>query len=94
MKKGENVLHVISLLICRFKGIEIIHNFLRLVFSLVCYMSSQEAETIYERVARLEDEVATLRAEVDILKRALRNKIARFEISTIKKGSDVTSIID
>ena len=92
--KGENVLHVISLLICRFKGIEIIHNFLRLVFSLVCYMSSQEAETIYERVARLEDEVATLRAEVDILKRALRNKIARFEISTIKKGSDVTSIID
>jgi uncharacterized protein (UPF0335 family) len=57
-------------------------------------MSSQEAETIYERVARLEDEVATLRAEVDILKRALRNKIARFEISTIKKGSDVTSIID
>ncbi len=57
-------------------------------------MSSQEAETIYERVARLEDEVATLRAEVDILKRALRNKIARFEIPTIKKGSDVTSIID
>ena len=57
-------------------------------------MSSQEAETIYERVARLEDEVATLRAEVDILKRALRNKIARFEISTIKKGADVTSIID
>jgi len=92
--KGENVLHVISLLICRFKGIEIIHNFLRLVFSLVCYMSSQEAETIYERVARLEDEVATLRVEVDIFKRALRNKIARFEISTIKKGSDVTSIID
>lgn len=57
-------------------------------------MSSQEAETIYERVARLEDEVATLRVEVDIFKRALRNKIARFEISTIKKGSDVTSIID
>ncbi len=57
-------------------------------------MSSEEAETIYERVARLEDEVATLRAEVDILKRALRNKIARYEISTIKKGTDVSSIID
>ena len=57
-------------------------------------MSSEEAETIYERVARLEDEVATLRAEVDILKRALRNKIARYEISSIKKGSDVSSIID
>ncbi len=57
-------------------------------------MSSEEAETIYERVARLEDEVATLRAEVDILKRALRNKIARYEISSIKGGKDVTSIID
>ncbi len=53
-----------------------------------------EAETIYERVARLEDEVATLRAEVDILKIVLRNKIARYEISTIKGGKDVTSIID
>jgi len=57
-------------------------------------MSSEEAETIYERVARLEDEVATLRAEVDIIKRALRNKIARFEISSIKGGKDVSSIID
>ncbi len=57
-------------------------------------MSSEEAETIYERVARLEDEVATLRAEVDIIKGALRNKIARFEISSIKGGKDVHSIID
>ena len=53
-----------------------------------------EAETIYERVARLEDEIALLRSEVDILKRALRNKIARHEISMIKKGHDVSSIID
>ncbi len=57
-------------------------------------MSSEEAETIYERVARLEDEVATLRAEVDIIKRAMRNKIARYEISSIKGGKDVSSIID
>ncbi len=57
-------------------------------------MSSEEAETIYERVARLEDEVATLRAEVDIIKGALRNKIARYEISSIKGGKDVSSIID
>ncbi|MEO9310428.1 MAG: hypothetical protein ABI337_09095 [Nitrososphaera sp.] len=57
-------------------------------------MSSTEGETIYERVAKLEDEVATLRNEVDVLKRALRNKLARHEISQIKKGHDITSIID
>jgi cell division protein FtsB len=55
---------------------------------------SSEAETIYERVAKLEDEIALLRSEIDILKRALRNKIARHEISMIKKGQDVSSIID
>lgn len=57
-------------------------------------MSSDEAETIYERVAKLEDEVALLREEVNIFKRAMRNKIARHEISQIKKGHDVSSIID
>ena len=55
---------------------------------------SSDAETIYERVAKLEDEIALLRSEVDLLKRALRNKIARHEISMIKKGQDVDSIID
>ena len=55
---------------------------------------SSEAETIYERVAKLEDEIALLRSEVDILKKALRNKIARHEISLIKEGKDIDSIID
>ena len=55
---------------------------------------SEEAETIYERVAKLEDEIAILRSEVDTLKKALRNKIARHEISMIKKGGDIESIID
>ena len=55
---------------------------------------SSDAETIYERVAKLEDEIALLRSEVDILKGALRNKIARHEISMIKKCQDVDSIID
>ena len=55
---------------------------------------SSESETIYERVAKLEDEIALLRSEVDILKKALRNKIARHEISMIKKGQDISSIID
>ena len=55
---------------------------------------SSEAETIYERVAKLEDEIALLRSEVDILKKAFRNRIARHEISLIKKGQDIESIID
>lgn len=57
-------------------------------------MSSGDAETIYERVAKLEDEIASLRVEVDVLKKALRNKIARHEISMIKKGNDISSIVD
>ena len=57
-------------------------------------MSSDDAETIYERVAKLEDEIALLRTEVDVIKGAMRNKIARHEISNIKKGRDVSSIID
>ena len=55
---------------------------------------SSDAETIYERVAKLEDEIALLRSEVDILKGALRNKIARHEISLIKQGKDIDSILD
>ncbi len=38
---------------------------------------SSEAETIYERVAKLEDEIALLRSEVDIIKKAFRNKSKR-----------------
>ena len=56
-------------------------------------MKSDDSETIYERVAKLEDEVALLRAEIDIIKGAMRNKIARHEVSMIKKGNDVASII-
>jgi cell division protein FtsB len=57
-------------------------------------MSSGDAETIYERVAKLEDEIAAMRMEIDVLKKALRNKIARHEISLLKKGKDISSIID
>ena len=57
-------------------------------------MSSNEAETIYERVAKLEDEVASLRNELDILKGALKNILARQQIKMIKKGDDVSSLFD
>ena len=57
-------------------------------------MSSNEAETIYERVAKLEDEVASLRNELDILKNALKNQLARQLIKMIKKGDDVSSLFD
>jgi cell division protein FtsB len=54
---------------------------------------SSEAETVYERVAKLEDEIALLRSELDIVKGALRNKIARHEITMIKDGKDIDSIL-
>ena len=57
-------------------------------------MSSNAAETIYERVAKLEDEVASIRNELDILKGALKNKLARQQIKMIKKGDDVSSLFD
>jgi hypothetical protein len=57
-------------------------------------MSSNEAETIYERIAKLEDEVASLRNELDILKNALKNQLARQQIKMIKKGDDVSSLFD
>ena len=57
-------------------------------------MSSEESETIYDRIATLEDEVASLRSEIDFLKRALRNELARHEVKMAKKGTEVSSLID
>ena len=52
------------------------------------------AENVYDRIARLEDEIASLRTELERIKGALRNKIARHEISMVKHGEDIRSIID
>ena len=57
-------------------------------------MSSEKKETVYDRIETLEDEIATLRNEIDVMKHALRNKLARHEIKMIKKGKEVSSIID
>ena len=69
------------------------HKFLRSYLAQIEYMSNED-ESIYERVARLEDEVASLRNEVDIIKAIMRNKIVRYEHKLIKKGKDIQSIID
>ena len=55
---------------------------------------SSDSETVYDRIAKLEDEVAALRSEIDFLKRALRNEIARYEVKMAKKGKEVSSLID
>ena len=57
-------------------------------------MSSEESETIYDRIAKLEDEVASLRSEIDFLKHALRNELARHEVKMARKGTEISSIMD
>ena len=57
-------------------------------------MVTEKQETVYDRIEKLEDEIATLRNEIDVIKRALRNKLARHEIKMIKDGNEVASIID
>ena len=57
-------------------------------------MVSEKKETVYDRIEKLEDEIATLRNEVDVIKNAFRNELARHEVKMIKKGHDVSSIID
>ena len=53
-----------------------------------------ESETVYDRIAKLEDEVAALRSEIDFLKHALRNELARHEVKMARKGTEISSIID
>ena len=57
-------------------------------------MVAEKKETVYDRIEKLEDEIATLRNEVDVIKNAFRNELARHEVKMIKKGHDVSSIID
>ena len=57
-------------------------------------MSSEGEGTVYDRIEKLEDEIATLRNEIDVIKNAFRNERARHEVKMIKKGNDVSSIID
>jgi len=58
------------------------------------HMASEKKETVYDRIEKLEDEIATLRNEIDVIKSAFRNELARHEIKMIKNGQEVSSIID
>ena len=53
-----------------------------------------ESDTVYDRIAKLEDEEAALRSEIDFLKHALRNELARHEVKMSRKGTEISSIID
>ena len=57
-------------------------------------MVTEKKETVYDRIEKLEDEIATLRNEIDVIKSAFRNELARHEIKMIKSGQEVSSIID
>ena len=54
----------------------------------------EKQETVYDRIEKLEDQIATLRNEIDVIKSAFRNDLARHEVKMIKKGQDISSIID
>ncbi len=44
-------------------------------------------DTIYDRVAKLEDDVAVLRKELDVINGFMKNKLAKLEIKKIKDGN-------
>lgn len=47
-----------------------------------------------DKIMQLEQEIESLRKEVAVLKRALRNKIARYEVEQIKRGKEIKSIVE
>jgi len=49
---------------------------------------------VEDRIGRLEVEVLVLKKDVTVLKRALRNKIARYEVDQIRRGRKVESIVE
>ena len=93
VKNVENVHLVIKNLIYSVSLKKNPNIFKHFLFSKSMAEDSKE-ETIYDRVSKLEDEIATLRNEVDVIKNAFRNELARHEVKMIKKGQDVSSIID
>ncbi|MFQ5940670.1 MAG: hypothetical protein ACE5KA_03105 [Nitrososphaerales archaeon] len=45
-------------------------------------------------IASLKEELKQLKHEVTVIKRAVRNTIARYEIGQLRNGKDIDSILD
>ncbi|GIU72568.1 MAG: hypothetical protein KatS3mg003_2112 [Candidatus Nitrosocaldaceae archaeon] len=62
------------------------------------YLTESDYVLLYRelesRLESLEEIVARLSKEVAIIKKAVRNDIARYEINRIKQGYDINSILD
>lgn len=43
-------------------------------------------DTIYERIARLENEVKTIRKDLDIIMSFHRNKLVKLQVKRVKDG--------
>ncbi len=69
------------------------------IFGTDRFMNSNPANStvlgeLEDKVATMEEELRNLKRELDVVKNALRNEIVRFEITEVKKGRDVRSIVD
>ena len=55
-------------------------------------MSSEGEGTVYDRIEKLEDEIATLRNEIDVIKHAFRNELARQDRKSTRLNSSHSSV--
>lgn len=53
-----------------------------------------DSKTIYDRVEELEEQVALLIMEMDVIKAVLHDRIAKYETRILREGGEVQSILD
>ncbi len=53
----------------------------------------EEASTVYDRIEKLEKEVAAMQKESKIYKALLHDKISKYEQNAIRRGEDVSTIL-
>jgi len=52
-----------------------------------------ETDTVYDRIERLEKEIAVLQKESKVYKALLHDKISKYEQNAIRRGDDVSTIL-